>query len=226
LFLGLVAGCAVDHAGLERALLAARPPAAHNAEPTTHYLVHCPDLLEVTVEGREESSGPRRVEADGRIALGPAGRLSVDGLTTPEIARAAGQRLGVDPERLSVRVAEYNSEQIYVYGEVAGLQRAVPYQGPETVLDLLQRLGGVTPGASIGDIQVVRPHVADGRSPEVFPVDLEAIVVKHDPRTNVALEPFDQVYVGQSVGSRLKPCFPPWLRPIFDAVSGMRRRPA
>jgi protein involved in polysaccharide export with SLBB domain len=122
-----------------------------------------------------------------------------------------------------VRVAEFNSQQLYLFGEVAGLQRAVAYQGPETVLDLLQRVGGITPGASLGDIEVVRTHVADGKAPEVFHVDLAAIVLKHDQHSNPRLEPFDQVYVGQSRRSSLTCSLPPWVRPVYKRVCGMSR---
>jgi hypothetical protein len=120
-------------------------------------------------------------------------------------------------------VAAYRSEQVFLFGEVSGAQRAVPYQGPETVLDLLQRVGGLGAGAAPGDVQVVRAHVADGGRPEVFQVDLEAILRKKDQETNVRLEPFDQVYVGSSRPCRLSSCVPPWLRPLYESVCGLRR---
>ena len=99
----------------------------------------------------------------------------------------------------------------------------MPYQGPETVLDLLQRVGGLSPSAAPTDVQVVRAHVADGKTPEVFHVDLAAIVVKHDQQSNVRLLPFDQVYVGQSRRSTYVPALPPWLRPLYHALCGMWR---
>jgi protein involved in polysaccharide export with SLBB domain len=108
-------------------------------------------------------------------------------------------------------------------GQVVGLHRAVPYQGPETVLELLQRVGGVTPGAAPDDVYVVRSRLAEGRPPEVFRVNLRAVVLYHDARTNVRLEPFDQVFVGETRESCLKKCVPPVLRPVYDLVCGIRR---
>jgi protein involved in polysaccharide export with SLBB domain len=128
----------------------------------------------------------------------------------------------VAPEHVHVEVAEYKSQHLYVFGEVAGLQRAVPYRGPETVLDLLHRVGGLTPGAALRDIQVIRPHVADGKRPEIFRIDLPAIVLRHDPETNVILEPFDQIYIGQSRRSCLCDCLPPWLRPAYQRACGLK----
>ncbi len=222
--LGLAAGCVSGRSRFERALLADRTPAAHGGDAASLYAVHCPDVLELNVVGRPEWDGRRRVGPDGFIGLGDAGPLRVDGLRPAEVAAALAERAGVPAERVHVRVAAFNSQQVYLFGEVAGSQRAVPYQGPETVLDLLQRVGGLSPAAAPTDVQVVRAHVADGKTPEVFHVDLAAIVVKHDQQSNVRLLPFDQVYVGQSRRSTYVPAVPPWLRPLYNAVVGMRRK--
>jgi hypothetical protein len=104
-----------------------------------------------------------------------------------------------------------------------GLQRAVAYQGPETVIDLLQRLGGITPGAAPDEVYVVRSHVSEGKPPEVFRVDLHNILVQHDNRTNIPLQPFDQVFVGETRQSIFEHCVPPWLRPFYESICGMRR---
>jgi len=74
-----------------------------------------------------------------------------------------------------VRVATYKSEQIFLIGQVAGSQSVVPYQGPETVVDLLRRVGGLTPGAAPDDVYVVRSRMVEGRRPEVFRVQLRAL---------------------------------------------------
>jgi hypothetical protein len=88
---------------------------------------------------------------------------------------------------------------------------------------MLQRVGGITSGAAPTNIQVVRAHVADGKPPDVFQVDLEAILEKNDQETNVKLQPFDQVYVGQSRTSCIKKCLPPWMRPLYGRVFGLSR---
>src|SRR5262249_19361499 len=152
--------------GIERALMADRNPASHRTDLTTHYTLRCPDVLTVQVDGRPESSGERTVAPDGRIHLDDTTALRVDGMSIAEASRSIADRLGVEANHLQVSVAQYRSQSIYLFGEVNGLQQAVPYQGPETVLDLLQRVGGITSGAAPHDVQVVRSHIADGRSPE------------------------------------------------------------
>jgi len=221
---GLLAGCAASRSRLEDALRAGYVPAGPEPGVAGRYVVRCPDVLQVHVEGRPDWDGPCPVGADGRIGLGEAGRLRASGFTPPALAATVAQLAHVPPEAVQVRVAQYNSQQLYVFGEVNGLQRAVPFEGPETVVSLLQRVGGLTPGAAPGDIQVVRPHVADGKPPEVFQVDLEAILLNHQPQTDLLLEPFDQVYIGQTRRSKFTSCFPPWLQPLYKRACGMHRR--
>jgi protein involved in polysaccharide export with SLBB domain len=219
----LLAGCAGTGPRLDEALLADHNPAAHGGDLDKFYQVHCPDVLEIHVSGEWDWNGRRAVGPDGRIDLAPKGPVRVDGLTTREIVYVLAGHFNVRPAQMQVRVADYNSQKVYLCGEVVGLQRALAYQGPETVVDLLQRSGGITPGAAPREVFVVRSHVADGKPPEVFHVDLPAIVVKQDQSSNLRLQPFDQVYIGQSRQSVLCNCLPPWSRPLYEKLCGMKR---
>jgi protein involved in polysaccharide export with SLBB domain len=187
------------------------------------YKVHFPDLLNLQVDGDPEFSGSHALAVDGRIDMSPGRRVYVENQTTLQIASLLAAQLGLPAERIHVRVEAYNSQRILLQGEVQGETRAVPYIGPESVLEMLQRTGGITAGAAPTDIQVVRAHVAEGGQPEVFHVDLEAILERDDLQTNVKLRPFDQVFVGQSRRSSIKKCLPPWLRPLFGRFCGLSR---
>jgi protein involved in polysaccharide export with SLBB domain len=219
----LVSGCATHTAQLDRALLADNNPAAHGNDLAVHYVVHSPDVLDVFIAGRPDWTGRYAVSPDGRIQLGGVDFPRVDGRTTPEIEQLLALHSGVSASQIQVHVAEYRSQHVYILSEVPGLQRVVPYQGPETIVDLLQRVGGVPLRGAPRDIQVLRSHVADGTSPEVFHVDLEAILLKQDQRTNVTLESFDQIYIGQSRSSCVLTCVPPWLQSIIQQCCGMGR---
>jgi protein involved in polysaccharide export with SLBB domain len=212
----LLSGCLSNRGQIEQALIAYRPPPAHLVQIASKYRARCPDLLQVDVAGLPQYSGPQRIGPDGCIDLGDAGRPQVDGATVSEIVRMVAECVGVAPEQVHVSIAEYNSQYLYLFGQVAGSQRAVPYQGPETVLDLLHRVGGLRQGAAVGDVTVIRPHVAEGKTPEVFHIDLAAIVLRNDPETNILLQPFDQIHIGQSPRSSFRDCLPPWLRSVFS----------
>ncbi|MBV9121993.1 MAG: polysaccharide biosynthesis/export family protein [Planctomycetes bacterium] len=223
LVLWLLAGCATPPSQLDRQLQAEKDLAPPRPALAASYVVGCPDVLEVTLAGRADLSGPHPVDADGCIDLGTVGRLRVERRTLTEIQHDLGEVFGLPPAGVQIRVAEYRSQQIYIFGQVSGLQRAVPYQGQETVLDLLQRVGGVTPGAAAEDVSVVRTHVTEGRPPEVFHIDLTAILAHKDLKTNLVLQPFDQVYVGQSRRSSAEKVIPPLLRPMYELACGLRR---
>ena len=62
------------------------------------------------------------------------------------------------------------------------------------------------------EVHVVRANVAIGRRPEVFPVDLAAILTRGDAKTNVPLQPYDQVYVGETRRSNWAKYLPPWMQ--------------
>jgi protein involved in polysaccharide export with SLBB domain len=209
--LALLGGCVTNRGQIEQAVHARRVPPAHLLHVAETYHARCPDVLEVDIAGLPHYSGAKNIGPDGRIDLGDAGQPQVDGETTPEIARTIAETVGVSAEQVRVAVAEYNSQYLYLFGPAAG-QRAVPYHGPETVLDLLHRAGGLPSSAAVRDITVIRPHVAEGKTPEVFHIDLAAIVLRNDPETNILLEPFDQVHIGQSRRSFFRDCLPPWLR--------------
>ena len=191
--------------------------ASEAAAVTERYLVGCPDVLEVAVTGRKEFAGHYLVEPDGRINLGRYGRLRVEERTLGEIARQLGQAIGVSPASVRVRVAEYRSQQLVLLGQVIGWQRSIPYQGQETVLDLLQRVGGITPEAAPQEVFVVRAHLGGGR-PEVFHVKLDAIVLSKNDATNIRLLPSDHVYVGETRQARIEKCIPHWLRPMYQQL--------
>ena len=206
----LCAGCACDPR--INAALGHLPPHDGPQPPEVAYAIACPDVLEVTVRGRSDLSGPLAVDPDGRLAPGPLPRLEVEGATPQEITVRVAEVLSVSRSEVRVRVAEYQSRHLFLFGQVHGLRHAVPYQGPETVTELLHRAGGLTPGAALSEVHVVRPNVAAGKRPEVFPIDLEAILLKHDRRSDLTLEPGDQVYVGETLRSSWGRCLPPWLR--------------
>jgi protein involved in polysaccharide export with SLBB domain len=223
LLLSCLAGCALGQPQCDRALLADRGMQAHQAGAAEAYLLYCPDVLELAIDAHPELSGRRQVGPDGRIDLGAAGRERVEGLTGADAARRIAASLDLPPEWVRVRVVEYRSQQIYVAGQVVGLQRAVAYQGPEPVLDLLHRIGGITAGAAPEQVYVVRAHLAEGRPPEVFHVDLRAILLKQDLRSNVSLQPGDQVFVAETRQCCFEKCVPPCLRTVYEVFWGLWR---
>jgi polysaccharide biosynthesis/export protein len=217
--LGGGSGCATCPAQLEAALN--RPVPGRLAEVGAAYTLACPDRMAVTVAGRPELSGEVLIEPDGCAELRGLGRVRVDGATAADVAGLVAQAFQIPATQVSVSVVTYASRHVVLFGPGEGVQRVVPYVGPETVTDLLRRTGGLVPGTSFQAVHVVRPHVAAGRRPEIYPVDLKAIVMDGDPQTDVRLEAYDQVYLGETRGSSVARCLPPWLRAMLPGMKGI-----
>jgi protein involved in polysaccharide export with SLBB domain len=217
----LTAGCHVGQRHVDRELMAGRSVPADDDRMASEYTLGCPDVVEVTVTTRCDWSGRQAIGPDGQIDLGANGSMRLQGQTPAAAAALVAHRLGLGAGDVRVRVAEFNSREIYLSGSGTGVPRAVPYRGPETVLDLLRRVGGVTPGAAPENVYVVRPHVAEGERPEVFHIDLRGIVMNQDERTNLLLQPFDQVYVGETRQGKLEKCLPGWLQPVYQRLWGI-----
>lgn len=213
-------GCIAGRSQVDKNILAEPMAAARNQGVADSYQVLHPDILELQVRDQPELHGRFEVGVDGRIDLKHYGRLRVEGRTPPQIAVLIAEETGTSSEGVAVRVAECRSQHLLLFGQVIGWQRRIPYQGQETVLDVLQRAGGITWEAAPEKVYVVRTHVADDRRTEMFHVDLEAIVMKRDHRTNVRVMPFDQIYVGETQQAHFERCIPRWMRPWYRQFWG------
>jgi protein involved in polysaccharide export with SLBB domain len=233
LTLGLLVGCTASRFSEPRPLESGSPPlpngfgsepspAAPREDVGSPYRIGFPDEIEVTVADQPHLGGRFIVGSDGRIDLGKLGRLRVDGKTTAEVVVIIAELAGVPPPAVHVTVRAYRSQQVYLVGEVRGRQRAVPYQGPERVVELLQRVGGLSSGAALGDVYLIRSHVTEGQSPQVMRIDVQSIVAKRDLRTNYIVQSFDEISVGETMQSNLARCLPPWLLPFYQSLLGLK----
>src|SRR4051812_45806035 len=220
LLLAATAGCASNRPRVDAALRASRAVSGP-ASPPAAYPVACPDLLDIQVYDHPEWSGPCEVGPDGCIQLAEVSPLRVEGLTSGQVAGRVATALHLPRTDIGVHVAAYRSRQVFLFGQVEGPERALPYQGPETVADLLRRAGGLPPGADFRTVSVVRPHVAAGHRPEVFTVDLAAVLLRGDSKSNVILQPDDEVYIAETSRYSMLKALPEWmhLREWFEKVT-------
>jgi protein involved in polysaccharide export with SLBB domain len=213
----LLTGCVAGRGNVDKKLLA-QPPREEPLHIAHAYHVHCPDIIAVRVMNHPEYQWRVAVDVDGSLPIEQLARPRVEGRTVAEMGKIVATRLGISEQNVVVEVTDYRSKQLYIFGQVKGSAQAVSYRGPETVLEVLQRVGGLTKGAEPRDVYVIRAHVDDGKRPEVYHVDLNAIVAKNDHSTNIRLEPFDQVHVGESPQALVERCIPPWMRPVHWAI--------
>jgi protein involved in polysaccharide export with SLBB domain len=206
--LALVAGCCTPRPEQ----VAPSGAVASVATPSPDYAVVFPDVIELDVAGRPECSGSRLVYPDGRIDLGSCGVVFAEGCTAAELTRRVADAAQVPAQQVRCQVAAARSRSVFVLGPGADRPRAVPYAGRERVTELLRRTGTLGPDAGATDVRVVRRNVARGLPTETFRVDLSA-AVRGDDRTNIVLEPNDEVHVAPGRPIRLASFVPDWVRP-------------
>ena len=223
LFVSLTAGCAGR--GVRQRRAEAMPIATVPLPPVNQpsYTLGCPDLLEVRFDDYPAWDVLASVDVDGTLPLGAAGRPRVEGRRLDEAREAIAKEARVEPGRVRVALVDPSAKFLTVHGPEANRQQMLVYRGPERVVELLQRLGALKPGCTDPrDIGVIRPNAAIGAAPEIFHVDFEAIFLDNDDSTNIALQPGDQIYVGETRRSSFGRLLPDWLMPIYKKLFRVR----
>lgn len=127
----------------------------------TEYRVGVGDVLDVTVLGNAELSRTAPIQTSGSVSLPLLGEVVVSGLTIPEAQRKVTSLLErdylVNPQ-VEVRVREYQSQFVFVVGEVNRPGRQA-LRGTTRLLDALLEAGGFNPRGS-GEVLITR--VPDG----------------------------------------------------------------
>lgn len=199
------------------------PPAILPTDADAEYTLACPDTVEVRFDDWPEMNRTATIGPDGCIEVGELGRIEIEGDTTIEAAQGIAARARLPLSKVRVQIAEYKSRHVYLFGQVRDNARAVSYQGPERVLDLLRRARALADDAEPSEVYLVRPQLAEARRAVVLTVDLQAIREHGDQRTNYRVQPLDEIYVGAKPGSKLADAVPPVLKPAYSMVRALVR---
>ena len=158
--------------------------------PSGTYTIGVQDVLMITLIDEPQLSGRYTVEADGEFTFPLIGRIKAAGLTPREFEAALRKRLAdgyFTKPQVTVSVAQYQSQRIYINGEVRvpGTQLLT---GSMTLVEALARAGSTLPTAS-GEVAIVREKVVE-------PIRVNIKNLESGKTTdNVELKDGDQVYV-------------------------------
>jgi polysaccharide biosynthesis/export protein len=128
------------------------------------HIVGPEDVINITVYGQQDLSAQVVVSADGMFSYPLLGAVQATGLTARQIEAQLAMKLAeyvVNPQ-VSVTVARFQSQQVYVVGEV---KSPGPYelQHASTLVELLTRAGGPTSNAGW---EVIVAQASKGRTSE------------------------------------------------------------
>lgn len=153
------------------------------------------DVFEVRVFGEQELTGVHRVGSDGSINFPLVGRIEVAGHTASEVSDLLSQQLAgyVRQPHVSIFVKEFNSQKVYVLGQV-NRPGTFPYEDGMNIIQAVTLAGGFGKLADENDTLVTR--IIDGRELRLT-VTVRAIGEGKAP--NFELKPGDIVYVPETI---------------------------
>ncbi len=184
------------------------------------YLIGDGDLLQVSVWGVPELSGPVRVRPDGKITLPGVGDVTATGLTPPQLSEKLGQVLEAFVKKpiVTVTVAEITNNKVYVAGG-GGPAAVVRLPGRTTLFKFLCSLGPLE-RADLRHAYLMR----DGKK---LPVNFHELYVGGQFAKDVDLLPEDVVFIPTNelskvyvVGAVRQPKFIPFRdgMKVLDAI--------
>ncbi len=210
-----LAGCAPKYKDLKSFVQAHRGEVA-----ATSYRVEPPDVIQIESPTAPEIHGEtQRIRSDGKISLRLIGEVQVNGQTPTEIAAKLEGLLAeyYEEPKVSVRVAAYESKNVYAFGQVGG-RGAHPFTGRDTVLDLMAE---AQPNfiAWGSQVKIIRPNADPNERHEIV-VDVDKMMESGDLTNNFLLQEGDIVYVPPTplgwVGLRIQELLFP-VSPVMSA---------
>jgi polysaccharide biosynthesis/export protein len=163
-------------------------------EPDAEYIVDQPDSIRIEFINDPSNTRDVTLRSDGKVTLPLINDIELAGLTSMQIRDKLLKKYSqyyTDPKIL-VTVTGFHSKHIYVYGEVGGRRGAIPYTGKLTVSDVIGQVGGFTNRAAPDKVRVIR---RDPKNPEVFRVDLKALIYEGDITQEVRLAENDVIVI-------------------------------
>jgi polysaccharide biosynthesis/export protein len=156
------------------------------------------DLIAISVYGAPELTRTVRVSAEGDIRLPMLGRaIHASGLLPAELEKSIVEALNAEQilvqPIVTVTIVEYQSRPISVSGAV---KNPVTFQasGPMTLLEAINRAGGLSPDAGT-DILISRRSAQGDLSGPPRRVTVKALIDNADPQVNLRLTGGEEVRV-------------------------------
>jgi protein involved in polysaccharide export with SLBB domain len=182
--------------GCSPAVISPAPlPASHGN--SSEYRIQPGDQMDVKFFYNPELNESVTVRPDGRVSLQLAQEIPAAGLTPAELTQVLKARYAreLDQPEITVILRSFAGQRVYVDGEV-NKPALVPLAASMTLLQSISLAGGLKDSARTSEIVIIR-RGAEGK-PSVFSVDLTRVLDGTDTGQDVALMPFDVVYVPRS----------------------------
>lgn len=152
-----------------------------------------PELTNPTGNSQSNTANGRLVRADGTIFFPFVGVVDVNGLTVEQIRRLLASKLSpyIKSPQVDVSVLTYRSRKAYVTGEVNGPGIQYLTNEPATLMDAVNRAGGLT---ALAD----RRTAVLSRSGQQYEINLLELYTQGSMAQNVVLQDGDNLHVSDN----------------------------
>ncbi|MGB5107309.1 MAG: polysaccharide biosynthesis/export family protein [Candidatus Zixiibacteriota bacterium] len=164
------------------------------------YVIGIDDVLQVSFWQAPTLDQSVTVNADGKITLTVIGEITAAGLTTAQLSRKIVEqvsRFNRDISQATVTVTEFNSQTVFVEGEVVSPGRYAREVIPD-IWTIIKEMGGITPAGDLTQVRLVRGGAVDPGT--VLTVDVLAAVRARDFTKLPQVHPRDIIRVPQGIG--------------------------
>lgn len=151
------------------------------------------DAIAIKVWRQDDLTMDVVIAPDGTITYPLVGRLSVAGLTYPEVTEALTRAIATyynDPQ-VSVNILSIQSRKVFVVGEVEN-PAVLQLTNPISIVEALAMAGGINPDAQTSNVLLVRGGLD---TPKLYTVDVKSILTRGALDQNVTLQQGDIVVV-------------------------------
>jgi polysaccharide export outer membrane protein len=162
--------------------------------PEKEYRIQVGDELDIKFFYNSELNEKVTVRPDGRISLQLVHDVTVAGLTPSELTQLLRQKYAPELKKpeIAVIVRSFGAYKIYVDGEV-NKSGMFPLVGYTTVMQAISQAGGMKDTAKTKEVIILRR--AAGNNGLAFQVNVQKVIDGTDMSQDIALKPFDIVFV-------------------------------
>ena len=163
------------------------------------YTIGIDDVLQIAFWQKPELNQTVSVNSDGKITLTVIGELTAAGLTPTNLARKIVEqvsRFDRDISQATVTVATFNSQTVFVQGEVVTPGR----YSREVIPDLwtiIKEMGGINEVGDLRNVKIIRGGTVDPG--KILTVDVESAVSNRDFSVLPKIYPHDIIQVPRTI---------------------------
>lgn len=199
-------------------------------EKNSEYILQLGDVLDIKFFYNPKLNENVKIRPDGKISLQLIDEVMAAGFPPSELDRILTEKYSetLSEPNVTVIVKEFVGQQVFVGGEV-NAPGIIPISGKLTILRAILQAGGFKETAHTSSVVIISRN--PGNMPEARKVNIKKVISGKAPENDIALRPFDVVYVPKTfiakadkfVDQYIRKMIPGTLSAGFSYIRGKQR---